>query len=54
MTTPETTMSEYIKGFDAGYDYVLNEIERFMRETPESDVVIRALLKHLRMEGKPQ
>ena len=40
--------------FDAGYDYVLNEIERFMRETPESDVVIRALLKHLRMEGKPQ
>ena len=24
----ETTMSEYIKGFDAGYAYVLAEIER--------------------------
>lgn len=54
VTPPEATMSEYIKGFDAGYDYVLNEIERFMRETTESDAVIRPLLKHLRMEGKPQ
>lgn len=24
----ETTMSEYIKGFDAGYAYVLAQIER--------------------------
>jgi hypothetical protein len=24
----ETTMSEYIKGFDAGYAYVLTQIER--------------------------
>ena len=24
----ETTMSEYIEGFDAGYAYVLAEIER--------------------------
>ena len=24
----ETTMSDYIKGFDAGYAYVLAEIER--------------------------
>ena len=29
MTTyPEATMSEYIAGFDAGYAYVLQEIER--------------------------
>ncbi len=25
---PEATMSEYIAGFDAGYDFVLRELER--------------------------
>lgn len=28
----ETVMSEYIKGFDAGYSYVLNEIEMFIKK----------------------
>ena len=27
----ETVMSEYIKGFDAGYSYVLNEIEQWIK-----------------------
>jgi hypothetical protein len=27
----ELVMSEYIKGFDAGYSYVLNEIEMFIK-----------------------
>lgn len=28
----EAVMSEYIKGFDAGYDFVLNEIKLFIIE----------------------
>jgi hypothetical protein len=28
----ETVMSEYIKGFDAGYAYVLNEIEQYAKQ----------------------
>jgi len=46
----ETVMSEYIKGFDAGYGYVLNEIERWQDEVGED---LHVLLAHLRMEGKP-
>ena len=33
---PETTMSEYIAGFDAGYDYVLTEIKRNRHLTVDS------------------
>jgi hypothetical protein len=32
----ETVMSDYVKGFDAGYSYVLNEIEVFIK-THEED-----------------
>lgn len=35
-------MSEYIKGFDAGYDYVLTQIERHPNFT------VRELLDYLR------
>ena len=45
---PETVMSEYIKGFDAGYDYVLNEIERWQEAFGED---LHLLLEHLRMES---
>jgi len=61
----ETTMSEYIKGFDAGFSYVLNEVERFaeverqpqashdaMTRRIKTEVLYR-LLAHLKMEGKP-
>jgi hypothetical protein len=44
---PETVMSEYIAGFDAGYDYVLREIERWQDEVGED---LHVLLAHLRME----
>ena len=47
----EAVMSEYIKGFDAGYSYVLNEIERFERDGPVYAKTIPALLAHLRMES---
>lgn len=40
----ETEMSEYIAGFDAGYSYVLSEIERNPRMTTSE------LLRHLRGE----
>jgi hypothetical protein len=43
----EAVMSEYIKGFDAGYGYVLNEIERWQVEVGQD---LGVLLAHLRME----
>lgn len=33
MNYAETIMSDYIKGFDAGYDYVLAEIEKHQNLT---------------------
>lgn len=46
----ETVMSEYIKGFDAGYSYVLSEIERWQDEV---GVDLHVLLSHLKMQDKP-
>ena len=53
----EAVMSEYIKGFDAGYSYVLNEIELWRDKCINSNFAIGSedldmLLAHLRMEGK--
>ena len=45
----ETVMSEYIKGFDAGYSYVLCEIERWQDEV---GLDLHVLLAHLKMEKK--
>ena len=50
----ETTMSEYIKGFDAGYGYVLLEIENYIKQYPDYKFVLEELLAHLKMEGKPE
>ena len=51
----EAVMSEYIKGFDAGYAYVLNEIENYIKSANSHDaMVLVQLLAHLKMEGKPQ
>ena len=52
----ETTMSEYIKGFDAGYAYVLNEVEQWVKREqydPQRLAPGLLLLAHLKMEGKP-
>jgi len=52
---PETTMSEYIKGFDAGYDYSLREIEKWIKRygfDPRYVGPVEVLLAHLKMEGK--
>ena len=48
----ETVMSEYIKGFDAGYGYVLNEIERYINVYPTDVFAVKELLAHLKMEKK--
>jgi hypothetical protein len=49
----EAVMSEYIKGFDAGYSYVLNEIERYAKEYKGDKLPFAELLYHLKLEGKP-
>jgi hypothetical protein len=52
----ESVMSEYIKGFDAGYGYVLHEIENYIKQYPDTDAkhLLVELLAHLKMEGKPE
>ena len=48
----EAVMSDYIKGFDAGYSYVLNEIERYIEVYPVDVFAAKELLAHLKMENK--
>lgn len=48
----EAVMSEYIKGFDAGYSYVLSEIERYINVYPTDVFAVKELLAHLKMEKK--
>lgn len=43
----------YIKGFDDGCDYIVSEIERYIKEYPTQEFVLKELLGHLKMEGKP-
>jgi len=50
----ESVMSEYIKGFDAGYSYVLSEIEAYIKQYPDNKFALQELLAHLKMEGKPE
>tara|TARA_R110002126_G_scaffold226772_7_gene371471 strand:+ start:698 stop:868 length:171 start_codon:yes stop_codon:yes gene_type:complete len=47
------TKDEYKEGFDAGYDYVLSEIERYAERYPDDKFVLYELLAHLKMENKP-
>lgn len=49
----ETTMSEYIKGFDHGCDYIVAEIERYIKQYPDNKFALTELLAHLKMEDKP-
>jgi hypothetical protein len=60
----ETVMSEYIKGFDHGCDYIVAEIERYTKEASDPhaspDAMTRRiktallidLIQRLKMEGK--
>lgn len=56
-TQAEAVMSEYIKGFNSGYEYVLHEMEQYikLREfEPRVAEPLKSLLAHLKMEGKPE
>jgi hypothetical protein len=49
----ETTMSEYIKGFDHGCDYIVAEIERYIKTVNSHDaLVLIDLVDRLKMQGK--
>jgi len=52
----ETVMSEYIKGFDAGYGLVIAEIEKYIKRhdyEPRITGPLLNLLAHLKMEDRP-
>jgi hypothetical protein len=49
----EAVMSEYIKGFDHGCDYIVAEIERYIKQYSDNKFALTELLAHLKMEGKP-
>jgi hypothetical protein len=42
---------DYIKGFDHGCDYIVAEIERYMRHTPGTEFVLAPLLRSLKGPG---
>ena len=51
---PETVMSDYIKGFDHGCDYIVAEIERYIKNRdfePRITNPLTDLLAHLKMEN---
>jgi len=49
----ETTMSDYIKGFDHGCDYIVHEIELIAAKVPSHDALVLAdLIERLKMVGK--
>jgi hypothetical protein len=50
----ETVMSDYIKGFNNGYQFILHEIENYIKQYPDNKFVLEELLAHLKMEGKPE
>jgi hypothetical protein len=49
----EAVMSEYVQGFNAGYGYVLNEVERYIDAYKDDKFPLMELLAHLKMEDKP-
>ena len=50
----ETVMSEYIKGFNSGFDYVLHEIEKYIKQYPDNKFALTELLAHLKMENRKE
>jgi hypothetical protein len=49
----ETVMSEYIKGFDHGCDYIIREIELQAAKASSRDALVLVdLIERLKMQGK--
>jgi hypothetical protein len=50
----EAVMSEYIRGFNSGFEFVLHEVENYITKANSHDaMVLVQLLSHLKMEDKP-
>ncbi len=55
MTKPYTQEDiHYIKGFEHGCDYIVAEIERYIKAYPTNEFVLNELLAHLKMEDTPK
>ncbi len=55
MTKPYTPEDiQDIKGFEAGCDYIVAEIERYIEVYPSKEFVLHELLAHLKMEDAPK
>jgi len=48
---PDTTLTEYVKGFEAGCDFIVNEIKLMQRKYGDQ-VPLSTLLDHLLQEKK--
>jgi len=48
---PDTTLTEYVKGFEAGCDFIVNEIKLMQRKYGDQ-VPLSTLLEHLLQEKK--
>jgi len=52
MNAPETVMSEYIEGFNAGYGYVLEQIERHPRMTTAEILIMPPVVGQVYFEPR--
>lgn len=48
----DDNMREYIKGFEAGCDFMIREIELFSKQQPSLN--LENLIKHLKQESKDE
>jgi hypothetical protein len=39
---------DYIAGFEAGCNFIVTEVERILREYPETEPVLLPVIRHLR------
>jgi hypothetical protein len=46
--------TEYIGGFNDGFNYVLYEIESYIKKYPDNTFALKELLEHLKAEGRPE
>lgn len=52
----EFVKGEYLKGFEAGWDFALHEVEQWIKREahdPQRIAVVLSLLAHLKLEDKP-
>jgi hypothetical protein len=47
----ENLQTEYIGGFNDGFNYVLHEIESYIQKYPDNTFTLKELLQHLKADG---